>query len=59
MREDTKRHIATLAIELLNFHFERQAGEPMWQFSQAVEDILTKCERINPDVVKMIHEEIW
>ncbi|WP_162560320.1 hypothetical protein [Tritonibacter mobilis] len=58
MNEDTKRHIADIAIELLNFHFERQAGEPMWQFSQKVEDVITRCEHIHPDVVKMVHEEI-
>ncbi len=58
MNEQTKRNIATLAIELINFHFEQQAGEPMWQFSQEVEDILTRCEHIHPDIVKMIHEEI-
>ena len=58
MNEQTKRNIATLAIELINFQFEQQAGEPMWQFSQEVEDILTRCERIHPDIVKMIHEEI-
>ena len=58
MNEQTKRNIATLGIELLNFHFERQAGEPMWQFSQAVEDVIIRCERIHPDIVKMIHEEI-
>ncbi len=58
MREDRKRNIATLAIELLNFHFEQQAGEPMWQFSQEVEDVITRCERIHPDIVAFVHEEI-
>ncbi|WP_162559163.1 hypothetical protein [Tritonibacter mobilis] len=58
MNERSKQNIADIGIELINFHFEQQAGEPMWRFSQAVEDVITRCERIHPDIVKMIHEEI-
>ncbi len=58
MTEDTKRNIATLAIELINFHFEQYSGQQMWQFSQAVEDVISRCEHIHPDIVAFVHEEI-
>ena len=58
MNEQTKINIATIAIELINFYFEQQAGEPMWKFSQAVEDVIRRCEVIHPDIVEMINDEL-
>ena len=58
MNERSKQNIADIGIELINFHFEQQAGAAMWQFSQAVEDVISRCEHIHPDIVKMIHEQI-